>query len=134
MKNNIVMDIWNSFRATPLWVQLWMVLILMPINIVGLFLLDQPMAPWIAGLAVFGMLPNVVIMYKERGMSKLMALPHLLPWTVLIVIIVFARPEGGSSIYEAYLNSLLVVNTISLLFDYPDTIKWFKDDRAIAGK
>lgn len=134
MQNNIFVDIWNSLRATPLWVQLWMIFILMPINIIGLFLLDQPMAPWIAGLALFGMLPNIVIMYMERGMSKLMAIPHLLPWTVLIAIILFARPEGGSNVYEIYLNALLVINVISLLFDYPDAIKWFKGDRAIAGK
>lgn len=132
MKNTAIVDIWSSLRATPLWVQIWVIFILIPINIVGLFLLDQPMAQWIAGLAFVGMLPNIVIMYVERGMSKLMAFPHLLPWTALIAIIIFSRPEGGSSIYEAYLNALLVINSISLLFDYPDAVKWLKGDRAIA--
>ena len=48
-------DIFQSFRRLPLWVQIWMVLILIPINLTSLFFLDQPMGSWIAALAVFGM-------------------------------------------------------------------------------
>jgi len=29
-QRNIIVEIWNSFRATPGWVQFWMVFLLMP--------------------------------------------------------------------------------------------------------
>ena len=78
-KSNLFIEIWNSFRALPLWVQLWMVVILMPINFASLFFLGEPQGGLIAFLAIFGMLPNMVIMIYDRGLSKLMAFPHLIP-------------------------------------------------------
>ncbi|HIP24620.1 MAG TPA: hypothetical protein EYG79_13665 [Rhodobacteraceae bacterium] len=58
----------------------------------------------------------------------MMALPHLIPWTILVGILLFARPEA-TGLYDTYLWVLLGTNTISLLFDYPDAIKWFRGDR-----
>jgi len=87
----------------------------------------------LAFLAIIGMAPNIVIMLKERGVSKLMAIPHLLPWTILVIIILFFRPEASGS-YAVFLMLLLVINLISLVFDYRDAMAWLKGDRAIAGR
>ena len=109
--NGLVTDIWTSFRSQPLWVQLWMAFILVPVNL--------------ASLAVIGMAPNVVIMFVERGFGKTMAIPHLLPWTALVLLILFARPEGSAA-YATYLWVVLVVDVISLLFDYPESWQWLQ--------
>lgn len=132
-ENNIVVDLYTSFRAMPTWIQGWMLLLLMPINIVSLFFLNEPMGMTVAFLANIGMLLNLPVMLYDRGFSKLMSIPHLLPWTALVALILFQRPEGSST-YDVYLTALMVINSISLFFDYPDAIKWLKGDRAVAGE
>lgn len=125
-------DIWSSFRSLPLWVQIWVALILVPINMAPLFFIDQPSGIMIAILAIIGIAPNIGVIIMERGFSKLMALPHLLPWSILIAILLINRPEGSQA-YQIFLWALLIINTVSLLFDYPDAYKWWKGDRNIAG-
>jgi len=124
-------DIFKSFRSLPAWVQIWMVLWLMPVNFASLYFLGEPLGIWIAVLAIGGMLPNGPIMYFERGVSKLMSLPHLIPWTAIIVIVIAFTPDGSPT-YVTYLYVLAVTNAFSLLFDYPDAIKWMKGERDIA--
>lgn len=128
---NVVVDIYSSFRALPGWVQIWVVGILMPINTVSLFFLGQPWGVLVAILAIGGMLPNLPIMLRERGLSKAMSLPHLLPWTVLVLLIVFVQPQGDP-LYRSYLMALAAINTVSLGFDYVDAYKWWKGERDIA--
>jgi len=132
VKGNVFVEIWKSFRATPGWVQFWMVFLLMPINAASLFFLNEPMGIWIAFLANIGMILNIPVMFYDRGVSKLMSMPHLIPWTVIVVLIIFYRPEA-MGLYDTYLWVLLVTNLISLAFDYVDAVKWIKGDRVIAS-
>ncbi|MEF2548756.1 hypothetical protein VQ045_16480 [Aurantimonas sp. E1-2-R+4] len=106
---------------------------LAPINMVSLFFLSEPMGVWIALLANIAMLLNLPVILYDRGFSKLMALPHLIPWTLLILLLIFARPQAVG-VYDAYLWVLLATNVVSLVFDYPDAIKWLKGDRKAAGR
>lgn len=126
-------EIWNSFRALPLWVQIWMALILLPVNMASLYFYDQPSGLWIAFLANIAMILNMPIMLKERGFSKLMAFPHIVPWTILTIWIFYYRPEANGY-YGTYLTVLLIVDTISLCFDYSDAVKWWRGERTPAGK
>ncbi len=127
----MITEIWKSFRAMPTWVQIWVALLLMPINIAAIFFIDQPSGVWIAILAIGAMMLNLPVMIYDRGFSKLMAFPHLIPWTILVLWIAFARPVGSDG-YGTYLWILLVTNAISLGFDFPDAVKWWKGDRAAA--
>ena len=131
-QNNLPTDIWISFRALPTWVQVWM-LILVSVNFVSLFFLNQPMGRWIAFLAIFAMVPNLPLMLRDRGFGKVMALPHVIPWTILVVILLFFRPQGSVA-YNAFLWILLIVDLISLGFDYTDAWQWFKGHREISGR
>ena len=129
----IFLDIWRSFRALPLWVQFCVAGILVPVNSAAIFFVLQPSGSWVALLAIGAMLPNIAIMLYERGLSKMMAWPHLLPWSALVLWLLLAMPEGSAG-YGAYLWILLAVDALSLAFDYPDALKWLKGDRTIAGK
>jgi len=124
----MIKDIWSSFRALPTWVQVWVGLLLVPINMIAILFVDQPSGVWIAILAIGAMTLNMPVMLYDRGFSKLMAFPHLIPWTVLVLWIVFARPVGSPA-YDTYLWILLITNTISLGFDIPDAVNWWKGDR-----
>ena len=128
------LDIWQSFRRMPLWVQIWVAVILVPVNAASIFFVTQPMGVWIAILAIGGMAPNLIVMAVERGFSRTMALPHVVIWTPLVILLVMmltgaASLEGG---YRMFLILLLVVDVISLGFDYFDTVKWWKGVREIA--
>ena len=125
-------EIWKSFRAMPAWVQVWVTLLLVPINMAAIFFIDQPSGVWIAILAIGAMMLNMPVMLYDRGFSKLMAFPHLIPWTILVLWIAVARPVGSDG-YGTYLWILLVTNIISLGFDYPDALKWWKGDRGITS-
>lgn len=132
-KQSVVIDCWVSFRAMPAWVQIWVFFILVPINMASLFFVNQPGGVLVAFLANIAMMLNMPVMLYDRGFSKMMALPHLLPWTILVGILIFARPEA-TGVYDTYLYVLLGVNVISLLFDFPDAVKWIRGARAIAGR
>ncbi|MEM6611409.1 MAG: hypothetical protein AAF652_03990 [Cyanobacteria bacterium P01_C01_bin.72] len=111
--------IWRSFFNLPTWVQIWMMLILGPVNLATLTFLDQPAGTLIAALALSGMIITVGIVLAVGKFSKLAAAGHILPWTPLMWILIFARPEG-SPIYQIFLTTLLVINAISLAFDFND--------------
>ena len=132
-QNSLLTDIFISIKSLPTWVIIWVFVWLVPVNLASLFFLKEPMGIWVAVLANLGMLPNIFVMVNDRGVSKLMSIPHLLPWTLLVALILIWRPEGSST-YNIYLMVLLVTNTISLIFDYPDSFKWFKGDRSVAGR
>lgn len=124
-------DILNSFISLPKWVKFWLMFILGPVNMASLFFLGQPGGVWVAVLAWTGMLLSLAPVPFERGISKAAALGHVPPWTILVIyIFFFARPEATGA-YGIYLTILGVVNTISLGFDYLDSYKWLRGDRAV---
>lgn len=128
----MVRDIWQSFRALPLWVRVWVAGILVPVNIVALAFLPQ--APLVAGLAVGGMALNVPIMAVERGFSRAMAFPHLLCWIPLVAVIAGLLVSGDlPPALATYLWALLAVDLLSLAFDLRDALGWLRGDRAVAG-
>lgn len=71
---------WRSFVSLPLWVRIWVGLILVPVNVLPFFFLDTPTGRWAAWASVFVVLTNIPIMLIEGGMSRLMAVLHLLAW------------------------------------------------------
>ena len=86
----------------------------------------------VAALVGVGMLLSLLPIPFERGLSKATAFGHVIPWTILVVYIVFFKP-AADGLYGVYLSALVIVNTVSLVFDYMDSFKWIKGDRAVAG-
>lgn len=124
-------ELWNSFRRLPVWVQLWMVLILMPANFVPLAFLGSPMGIWVAVLSVGGMALNMPILVLERGFTRALALPHLLLWTPLVGLMLWLILSGtATGPYAVMLSALLVIDLISLGFDARDGWHIWRDARA----
>lgn len=79
-------SILNSFQRLPLWVRLWMVLWLMPVNIA----------------------------------------------TLVFICIAALLGNGNLHGMAGFVIALVITNVISLVFDYPDVIRWTKGNRKIA--
>lgn len=119
----------QSYNELPTWVQVWMNFILGPVNLATLAFLSQPQGPLIAALAINGMAMTVAIVFATGGFNKIAAAGHILPWTLLVIILAFFKPEG-SAIYGIFLTVLLVTNVISLIFDFNDVrIALFKSKK-----
>ncbi|MBQ0751613.1 MAG: hypothetical protein KBT70_15580 [Roseovarius sp.] len=128
----MILQIWQSYRRLPLWVQLWVALILVPVNAASLLYITQPAAAWLALMAVGAMLCNGVLMLVERGFSKVMALPHVLIWTPMLGLILWLLAQDIADGFRTYLLILLAVDVVSLILDAIDTRKWLSGDRKIA--
>jgi uncharacterized membrane protein len=131
----MLLDIWTSFRNLPLWVQIWVSFILVPVNLIPLAFLDQPLGILVTVLAIAGMAFNLPIMLVTRSMSGAMALPHLVFWTPLVVIVFGVLLSGAelSPTYFWFLVILFVVDAISLAFDLRDAARWFANKKALAN-
>lgn len=128
-------DSLKSFRALPRWVQAWVALVLMPANLLPFGWLDTPTGR--AGALATGVvvLGGVPIMLAERGLSRLMSVPHLVAWIPLLVLLVarLAQGEPMSRAETGLAMTLIVVDGISLGFDVLDFARWSLGDRAVPG-
>jgi hypothetical protein len=129
-------DCWASFRALPVWVQWWVGGLLIPVNALPFFLLDTPTGRLGAAASLVVVMSNVPVMLAERGMSRLLSIPHLIAWIPLCVALLL-RAFSGDPIENwerALLFALLAVNGVSLLFDAIDSWRWLRGDREVPGR
>lgn len=130
---------WQSFRSLPVWVQVWVGLILVPSNAAAFFLLDYWSGRMAALAALIVVCTNIPIMIIAGGMSKLMSVPHLFAWLPLQLAL-FLRLTGHaglsplSTIEQTFSFALLLVNGVSLVFDSVDSWRWIRGDRVIPGR
>ncbi len=128
----MILDILRSFFRLPLWVQLWVVVLLVPVNVASLALIGQPWGVLVAVMAIGAMLLNLLVMVHDRGFSKLMALPHLLVWTPLVPLLLWLLLSGAAQPGwpRVLMAVILVTDLVSLAFDYPDFLRWWRGERA----
>ena len=125
----------KSTFALPVWVIIWMAVFLIPANLSGYFLLQYESGWWVAVLGGTALLVNTVIVLINGGMSKVLAIPHLVFWLPLQFILAdrLASSDNLTGFEHGYLVTILVINGISLGFDFYDTREWWRGNRKIAG-
>ena len=126
----------HSVCLLPMWVRLWVLGILIPVNAAPFWFLDTSVGQAGAAAALFVVAANASILLVQRGISALMALPHLIVWIPLTgwlaARLLFDATLTGS---EAYLAMTLVaVNGISLVFDTIDGVRWLCGQRGVLGR
>ena len=131
-------DIWRSWRSLPLWVQIWVAGILVPVNVLPFFLLESAVGQAGALAALLVLVTNGPLMWVYRGMNKVLSIPHLIAWGPLVIYLLMLLSESGfradASMMELGLAALLLaINGISLMFDVVDSAKWLAGDRATPG-
>jgi len=127
--------IFKSLFAMPVWVIVWMLGFLIPANLSGLFLLDYVSGFWVALLGATAIAINAVIVFANGGFSKVLAIPHLVFWVPLQVILLyryFTVPDM-SNFEQNYILVVLIINGVSLVFDIFDTKEWLRGNRDVVG-
>jgi hypothetical protein len=84
---------------------------------------------------VFVAATNVPIMLQQRGMSRLMSVPHLVAWFPLVAWLALrlAGTDPLSPAEAALAWALVIVNSLSLVFDVIDSWRWLAGERDIPG-
>jgi len=127
-----ILDLWKSFLSLPLWVRLWVLIILVPINIASLAFTAEPKSTIIISLALAGITFNLIPLWLDRGFTSAMAVPHIIFWTPLVIVLIYQLFFSGfefSNNYHVFLILLLVCDSLSLFMDIPDALRWAKDRR-----
>ena len=128
--------IWASFRSLPLWVQIWVAAILVPVNAYAFLMLDTPAGRWTAVAALFVVATNLPIMAVYCGMNRAMSIPHLIAWIPLEIFLVRLLLKGGIAFSDPgflFTAAVLAVNGISLVFDAADSWRWWRGERETPG-
>ncbi len=125
-----------SFLSLPAWVRLWLLLCLFPANAAAFLFAAGPVGHWASLAFVLVGLSNGAMVWYQAGLSRLLAVPHLVFWGPLQVYLVGhliaaatgAAPFGPAEVYAAVLAS---INGISLMFDAWDSLRWLRGERAV---
>ncbi|MDZ7938137.1 MAG: hypothetical protein U5M53_07610 [Rhodoferax sp.] len=130
-----MMRIWQSFRSIPLWVQVWISVFLFPVNAASLALTHWDTGFWAAcAFAVVG-ISNIAMLLIQSGLSRLMALPHVVAWlplqAYLLQRLVGHGHEDLGSSESTYTMILFSINAVSLGFDLLDSWKWLRGARDV---
>lgn len=130
-----LIDCGRSFRSLPRWVQVWVGLFLVPVNVAPFFLPGSYVGHVGIASTLLIAATNVPIMLIERGMSRLMSVPHLLIWVPLLVVLAVHLQSGASlaPAERALAYALIGLNGISLVFDGLDSWRWWRGERDVPG-
>lgn len=122
----------RSFMRLPLWVRLWLALVLLPANAAAFFMKDTPTGHRASRAAMFVAAVNGSIILMQRGWGKALAVPHLFIWIPLLVFAARRLKEPDIPRRErVYAVVLLVVNGTSVVFDAVDAWRWARGEREV---
>lgn len=119
----------KSLATLPKWVKVWLVALGI-INVASLGFLNQPSGVIVAALVFSGMVLSKVAVSYYGGLTRLVGVGHIVGWVPLILMLLFARPQADGA-YDTYLTILLIMNTISIVFDLNDFRLWLSGDRDV---
>lgn len=128
-------DVLRSFRALPTWVQWWVAAVLVPVNAAPFFFLHTMTGQAGALASTLVIAGNVPLMLAQRGMSRLLSVPHLLAWVPLVSLLAarLAFVDDMSRAETLLALALLAVNGVSLVLDTVDAWRWLCGQRDVAG-
>lgn len=123
------------------WVKSWLFL-LNAIFLAAFAFTDDPAATWIlVGYVASGPL-LAWIMIRQRGLTRLLGVAHLIPWTPLLIYLILrvcsdiAGPIVSIStnpVLATYLYVLLVCLLVCLALDTWDVIRYSHGERYVLG-
>ncbi len=129
-----IVRIFKSFLALPVWVIIWICLFLVPANFAGLWFLGTDVGFWVTVLGAGAIILNGIPVLLNGGASKVLAIPHVICWVPLEIILIRMVMGGNLGGAEWWLAVIvLIINGISLGFDFYDTAEWWRGNRKVVG-
>lgn len=121
----------DSYHRLPLWMRLWIVLVLVPVNAAGFFMLHTASGHVVAWACAFVLAANGMILWRHASFNRALAVPHLLAWVPLQAALV-ARLIGGwgpdALEWDEWLLAVVVVmvNSVALFFGTVASWRWWR--------
>ena len=123
------MTLEETIAAQAPWVQVWVAILTIVGIAVPLALLvwkSTRVAGIIALAAQFAAGFGVQYLFDRYGYVDLVALPHVIFWTPLVIYLVIKARAANVPVWpQRLLWLLIVVLTVSLLFDYGRVVRYF---------
>jgi hypothetical protein len=113
----------DMFRYLPVWVRIWLVMMMSVLFVTPMFFLEHAAAQWMAGMFMLGG-AIMSLMHQKMGMTKLMGIGHL-PWLIPLFLIFrdLLMPVASQS-YFIWLVSAAVLAVVCLVFDVVDVTQY----------
>ena len=112
----------------PLWLQAWIAWMGL-VNFTAVLFLRRVEARWaLAAFAGAGIFMSILV--ELNGFNRLLGLGHVVFWTPLVVYLARRRwhlERDGT--FSRWVTVLLATNTLSLVVDYVDVIRYLLGDR-----
>lgn len=131
----------RSWLALKGWVKAWLFFLNL-VMLGSLFFLDDPVGRWtlIAYLAAGPLL--VLVMVRQRGLTRFLGIAHLIPWTPLMIYLALrvttdrVGPQltrAGEPLLFGYALLVLAAVGVCLTFDLYDLARWIRGERFVMG-
>ncbi len=123
----------EAITMQPIWVQLWLNLLLFGAFFLPVTLLIWPASRLAGIITVLASLVGglgVVLLYGQLGYVKLLGLPHVLIWTPVAFYLFRQIRRDDMPVWPRWIM-VVVLSTIlvSLLFDYADLLRYVLGER-----
>lgn len=119
----------KTMFSLPAPIRLWLGL-LMALNMFVPFLfITTPEAQWTVVAAIAGAMTMAKI-FQARGFVRLIGIGHIywVPLVIWFAMRLDAAPSGG--LFRYWMLSIIVLNSISIVIDVIDVLRYIKGDRA----
>lgn len=101
-------------------------------NFVGSVLFFNTFEGKFALLAMMGSMIVMLAIYSKYGFVRLLGLGHILFWVPFVIWNLFrlSEPSALNSDFKIWLIAVSVFNSLSLLLDFADVIRFFKGEKS----
>ncbi len=108
------------------------VMILGGVNFVGGVLFLNTFEGKFALLAMIGSMIVMLAIYSKYGFVRLLGLGHILFWIPFVIwnLARLSEPSALNSDFKIWLITVSVFNSLSLLLDFSDVIRFFKGEKS----
>jgi hypothetical protein len=137
----IFQHIFASWLSMKPWVKNWL-FFLNAVFIAASAFLEEPAAKWILFAYVTSGLLLVGFIIKQRGLTRILGIAHLVPWVPLLIYIVLRLTSGiagpiisftTAPLFCAYLHCLLTCLIVCLSLDAWDVVRYLRGERYVLG-
>lgn len=134
-------DLGQSWMALKTWVKVWL-FFLNAVLLGALAFPDDPAGTWTirAYVAAGPLLAAIAI--PQRGLTRLLGIAHIVPWTPLVVYLGVRLGAdawgpritlGNDPALFGYVVVLLATLVVCLAFDFYDLARWLRGERFAMG-